>query len=98
MRNYPRPFIANSLEVVCLHFAQIVDDASSSLDSTAERKDSIDANHVMMCRFLSKDDEGYIKTIGVISKYVHEIKMNIGKEHKSKLTSVVPHSPVRIYI
>ncbi|EFX03482.1 hypothetical protein CMQ_410 [Grosmannia clavigera kw1407] len=52
----------------------VVDDASSSLDSQMERKDHINANHMMMCRFLSREDEGYIKCHGVIAKYVQEIE------------------------
>lgn len=53
---------------------QIVDDASSSLDHPVERKDIINANHMMMCRFKSFDDEGYVRVKGVISKYLAEIR------------------------
>ncbi len=53
---------------------QIVDDASSSLDHPVERKDIINANHTMMCRFRSSDDDGYIRVKGVISKYMEEIR------------------------
>lgn len=53
---------------------KIVDDASSSLDHPVERKDFINANHVMMCKFRNSNDDGYIKVHGVISKYVEEIR------------------------
>jgi hypothetical protein len=53
---------------------QIVDDASSSLEHSVERKDYINANHMMMCRFASSDDEGYIKVKGVLSKYLGEVQ------------------------
>ncbi|KAI5921600.1 hypothetical protein F4810DRAFT_712421 [Camillea tinctor] len=52
---------------------KIVDDNSSSLDHPIERKDTINANHVMMCRFNGPEDNGYIKVKGVISKYVDEV-------------------------
>ena len=52
---------------------KIVDDASSSLDHHRERRDHISANHVMMCRFSSGDDDGYIKVRGVLSKYLGEV-------------------------
>jgi len=53
---------------------EIVDDASSSLDHPVERKDFINANHMMMCRFTTKEDDGYIKVRGAIAKYVEEIR------------------------
>lgn len=52
---------------------KIVDDASSSLDHPQERRDHISANHVMICRFSSDDDDGYIKVRGVLSKYLGEV-------------------------
>jgi hypothetical protein len=29
---------------------------------------------MMMCRFTGKEDDGYVKSIGVIMKYVEEIR------------------------
>ncbi len=52
----------------------IVDDASSSLDHPVERRDVINANHMMMCRFKGSDDEGYIRAKGVVSKYLAEVR------------------------
>jgi hypothetical protein len=59
-----------------------VDSVSSSLDHAQERKDSINANHIMMCRFTGREDDGYIKVRGVITKYVNEIQKI--KEHEQQ--------------
>ncbi|KAI9155556.1 Vegetative incompatibility protein [Paramyrothecium foliicola] len=53
---------------------KVVDDASSSLDSPVERKDSINANHMMMCRFSSREDDGYIKLKGAVGKCLQEVQ------------------------
>jgi hypothetical protein len=63
---------------------KIVDDASSSLDHPMERKDSINENHMMMCRFTSQEDEGYIKVKSVITKYMDEIQKKNEQEQQSK--------------
>ncbi|KAH6887430.1 hypothetical protein B0T10DRAFT_538906 [Thelonectria olida] len=53
---------------------KIVDDASSSLEHSHERKDFINENHVMMCRFASRDDDGYIKLRDVITSCTDGIR------------------------
>ncbi|KAF8249194.1 hypothetical protein K440DRAFT_544280, partial [Wilcoxina mikolae CBS 423.85] len=53
---------------------KVVDDASSGLESGFERKDIINANHIDMCRFSGKEDEGYIKVASVLSRYVADIR------------------------
>ena len=40
-----------------------MDDFSSSLDGT-ERRQTINANHLDMCRYTSKNDDGYQKVVG----------------------------------
>ncbi|KAL8852479.1 MAG: hypothetical protein Q9221_002602 [Calogaya cf. arnoldii] len=50
---------------------KIVDDFSSIIGDAAEGKEGIDANHLDMCRFRSKDDAGYRKVSGEIKTLVH---------------------------
>lgn len=50
-----------------------MDDASSGLESGSERKDIINANHMDMCRFNGKADEGYRRVASVLSKYIADI-------------------------
>lgn len=39
-----------------------------------ERKDFINANHMDMCRFAGRDDEGYVKVRGVLGRFVADIR------------------------
>ncbi|KAF8537384.1 hypothetical protein BDD12DRAFT_918067 [Trichophaea hybrida] len=55
---------------------RVVDDASSGLESGSKRKDIINANHIDMCRFNGKADEGYVKVASVLSRYVADICSN----------------------
>ncbi|KAF5005542.1 hypothetical protein FDECE_8035 [Fusarium decemcellulare] len=64
---------------------KVVDDASSSLDHPSERRDFINANHITMCRFSSREDDGYIKVRGVILKYVGDIRKQKDAFHGHKL-------------
>lgn len=50
---------------------QIVDDFSSIIGDAAEGKEGIDANHIDMCRFASRDDNGYKKVSGEIRRLVN---------------------------
>jgi len=61
---------------------KILDDASSSLDASVERKDTINANHMMMCRFKGQDDDGYRKGVGVISGILLRIKKSEARRRK----------------
>jgi len=63
---------------------KIVDEASSSLDHPVERKDFIASNHVFMCRFTGREDDGYIKVRGVIAKYMDEIQKKNEQEQQSR--------------
>jgi hypothetical protein len=53
---------------------QIVEDDSSCIGGSWETTDSINANHMKMCKFCDEDDEGYRKTKGVVSGYLGEIR------------------------
>ncbi|KAE8446926.1 hypothetical protein EG329_011557 [Mollisiaceae sp. DMI_Dod_QoI] len=59
---------------------KIVDDESSRLDDAREGRDFINANHMMMCRFRDKNDEGYNKVKSVVSKYMDEIQTQAVQE------------------
>lgn len=59
-----------------------MDDASSSLDHPVERRDFINADHTMMCRFRNSDDDGYIKVKGVLSKYLQELNKKKDQEQQ----------------
>lgn len=43
------------------------------IGDAAEGKEGINANHRDMCRFGSLEDEGFLKTTGVISRYVKDL-------------------------
>ncbi|KAI0441679.1 hypothetical protein F4803DRAFT_551929 [Xylaria telfairii] len=51
---------------------KVVDDYSSALD-VREQKETIDANHMNMCRFKGDDDNGYIKVKGALELTMSEI-------------------------
>jgi hypothetical protein len=53
---------------------QVVDDFSSKLDlpRTLETVESIDANHMQMARYSSKDDQGYRAISGVLKATIRE--------------------------
>ena len=51
---------------------QVVDNFSSTLiGDTAERRQTINANHMQMCRFPGKDDDGYRKVCGELLQFVN---------------------------
>jgi ankyrin repeat domain-containing protein 50 len=60
---------------------QIVEPFSSSFTGS-EQTQTINANHMSMCRFPSKDDEGYKQISG-------EIKILISEIQKRKIQDVV---------
>jgi hypothetical protein len=51
-----------------------VDDFSSKLDlpRTLEMVESIDANHMQMARYNSKDDQGYRAIYGVLKRFIQQ--------------------------
>jgi hypothetical protein len=65
------------ITMVATNSRQIVDYFSSSLTrGTAERPQSINANNMEMCRFRSKDDDGYRKVVGELKTFV-----NLSRKH-----------------
>lgn len=58
----------------------MVEDASSALDDAAEVKVTINANHMDMCRFESRDDDGYKSVEWAVRTHV----MNIRSEMEAR--------------
>ena len=54
--------------------SKVVPNDSSSLDSRKYGNDTIHANHMNMCRFNAKDDDGYEKFRGALAKFIEEIR------------------------
>ena len=53
---------------------------SSSLDDPRERAQHIDANHMTMTRFPSRDDPGYRKVGGELCHLVKDIREGLQEE------------------
>ena len=53
---------------------------SSSLDDPRERAQHIDANHMTMTRFPSRDDPGYRKVGGELCLLVKDIRKRLEEE------------------
>ncbi len=51
----------------------MVPDWSSSFDSRDYGNDFIHANHMNICRFVDRKDDGYLKFNGVLEAYIHEV-------------------------
>ncbi|KAI9745365.1 MAG: hypothetical protein M1835_002606, partial [Candelina submexicana] len=69
-----------------LCFFAVVPDESSSFDSRKfETVDYINANHVNMCRFWGRDDDGYEKFAGALAESLDAIKQNFRKAEAEKL-------------
>ena len=58
----------------------MVPDTSSSLDDPRERAQHIDANHMTMTRFSSRDDPGYRKVGGELCLLVKDIQKRLEEE------------------
>lgn len=57
-----------------LTLQQVVDDFSSSLiGSTEERPQSINDSHMDMCRYYSRDDDGYRKVVGELVSLIEKV-------------------------
>lgn len=52
---------------------QVVEPYSSKLDYVGERAETIDANHVNMCRFRGPEDNGYIKFKQALENHINSI-------------------------
>ena len=65
---------------------KVVPDESSSFDSRRfEEVDTINANHMNMCRFRSKDDDGYIKFVGALAGCLKTIQQKSREIEAKKL-------------
>ena len=70
---------------------QVVDDVSSSFTGT-ERCQTINANHMGMCRFRTKHDNGYIKVVGELKRFIpaiEAVEMAKGKGNTSPTASSI---------
>lgn len=56
-----------------------MDDISSSLDG-AERRQTINANHMTMCRYASKRDDGYQKVVGELRVFLFKVRKALEAE------------------
>jgi hypothetical protein len=54
---------------------QVVPDFSSSLNDPLEKPETIDANHMDMCRFSGPDDPGYQQVGGELSSWISELNL-----------------------
>jgi hypothetical protein len=63
---------------------QVVEPWSASIgDPGKERTESINANHMDMCRYCGIDDPGYIKTGSEIASHVEELRKEMSGMHMS---------------
>ncbi|OCL15206.1 hypothetical protein AOQ84DRAFT_414068, partial [Glonium stellatum] len=69
-------------------FVKIVQDTSAALNDANERKDTISANHMNMCRFSGFSDDGYQKIKGVISRFTESRKFHILDTISGILTNI----------
>jgi hypothetical protein len=67
-----------------------VPDFSSTLNDPLEKPETIDANHMEMCRFSGRDDPGYHQVSGELSDWIDELSKSsnlavtdkiVGEEH-----------------
>lgn len=78
--------------MACLYLGQntwtnqlkVVPNESSSLDSRKYGNDTIHANHMNMCRFTTKADDGYEKFSGMLTKYIDQIKTDQHEAEKAR--------------
>ena len=63
----------------------MVPDTSSSLDDSRERAEHIDANHMTMTKFSSKDDPGYRKVGEELRLLVKGIRKRLEEERQEEL-------------
>ncbi|KAI9815250.1 MAG: hypothetical protein M1827_002730 [Pycnora praestabilis] len=62
---------------------KVVNDFSSSLDG-AERRQTINANHMTMCRYSSKDDDGYQKVVGELQVFLSGVQKRLEADELEK--------------
>jgi hypothetical protein len=69
-------------------YAQVVEPFSSSFTGS-EQTQIINANHMSMCRFLGKDDEGYKQVSGEIKIIISEIQRKKKRDTVEKEREIV---------
>ncbi|KAI9855814.1 MAG: hypothetical protein M1813_009623 [Trichoglossum hirsutum] len=69
---------------------KVVDEFSSSLDDASERKATINANHMAMCQFSNKDDDGYRKVSREICRAVYRYRQKVGKQQLHSQQEISP--------
>ena len=72
MRKFVVPISRRTCKHLLSSVYQVVDDFSSIIGDAAEAQEGIDANHVQMCKFTSRDDPGYKKVFRVIRDLVKD--------------------------
>jgi hypothetical protein len=68
----------------------VVDDFSSKLELPLETVESIDANHMQMARYSSRDDQGYRAISGVLKAIVRQ---GLGNQ---KVTPTIVEDPADV--
>ncbi|KAH8657439.1 hypothetical protein BGZ60DRAFT_472219 [Tricladium varicosporioides] len=76
----PRPF-------------EVVDDVSSSFTGT-ERCQTINANHMSMCRFMTKNDNGYKKVVDEIQIYISTMEKDEDEEVPKQTKAGIESPPL----
>lgn len=61
----------------------MVDPESATLNHSCERADFIDSDHMAMCKFYGKDDDGYQKVTGEIRRHVKRLRYEAGVDQQS---------------
>ncbi|KAI9764880.1 MAG: hypothetical protein M1839_005696 [Geoglossum umbratile] len=59
---------------------KVVPDQSSSLDLPGQRARMIDADHIGMCKFKSRKDEGYIWVSGDVAEFIKQAERTLGAQ------------------
>lgn len=65
---------------------QVVDDFSSGLDHPRETREHINAKHQNMCRFSSNEDDGYIKVLGALERYLAHVSSKKDEDEEQSTT------------
>jgi hypothetical protein len=86
--------LAYTLTHLYLCTSQIVEPFSSTFIGANEHIESINADHMSMCRFSTRDDEGYQKVVGEIQLLVAEVQadLEVKEFKKSKIATALEPS------
>ncbi|KAF8245685.1 hypothetical protein K440DRAFT_603397, partial [Wilcoxina mikolae CBS 423.85] len=64
---------------------KVVEDESSAIGDAAEYTVTINANHMDMCRFANREDDGYRKVEPAIRKYIRDIEKQAEMQKQKEL-------------